>query len=97
MLKPLQNRVLIKKQDAPEQTAGGLYIPKTASDSDPSFEAMVVAVGEGKILDNGDRVEVGVKPGDRIIVGRYSGSQVKLDGEDHLVISGDDILGVVEN
>ena len=93
-VKPLHDRILAKRLQEEEKTKGGIIIPDTAKEK--PLEARVVAVGQGKLDDKGKRVPVGVKPGDRILVGKYTGSEVKLDGEEHLILREDDILAVME-
>jgi chaperonin GroES len=93
-VKPLHDRILAKRLQEEEKTKGGIIIPDTAKEK--PLEARVVAVGQGKLDDNGKRIPVGVKPGDRILVGKYSGSEIKLDGDEHLILREDDILAVME-
>ena len=93
---PLSNRVLVKKIDRNEKTAGGIYIPQTAADQEQAWRGEVRAVGPGKRLDNGKTDEPSVKVGDVVIVGRYSGATITIDNEELRVVTGDDILGVVE-
>lgn len=92
-LKPLNDRVLVKRLESEEKTAGGLYIPDTAKEK-PS-KGVVVAVGPGKTADDGKRVEMAVKAGDEVLFNKYAGTEVKLDGVDHLVLREDDILAVI--
>jgi len=91
---PLTDRVLIKRVESLEKTAGGLYIPDTAKEK--PVEGLVMAVGEGKIQDDGKKVPMTVKKGQRILFSKYSGTEIKLDGEEHLILREDDILGIVE-
>jgi len=77
-----------------EQMRGGLYIPDTAKEKPQEGE--VLAVGNGKLLDNGQRIAIDLKAGDRILFGKYAGTEIKLDGEEYLILREDDILGVVE-
>jgi chaperonin GroES len=93
MLKPLQDRVLVKRIEAEEKTAGGIIIPDTAKEKPQEGE--VVAVGPGKRLDNGSVQEMGLKAGDRILFSKYGGTEVKMDGQEYLIMREDDILGVV--
>ncbi len=93
-LKPLNDRVLVKRLESEEKTAGGLYIPDTAKEK-PS-QAAVVAVGPGKIADDGSRVAMTVKVGDTVLFTKYAGTEVKLDGVEHLVMREDDIIAIVE-
>lgn len=92
-IKPLHDRVLVKRIDDEEEVRGGIVIPDTAKEKPQEGE--VVAVGEGKILDNGTKVKMSVKAGDRVLFGKYSGSEVKLGDEEFLVMREDDILGVI--
>ena len=91
---PLADRVVVKALEESESMRGGLYIPDTAKEKPQQGE--VVAVGEGKIDKDGTRQPPDVKEGDRVLFGKYSGSEVKLDGEEYLIMREDDILGVVE-
>jgi chaperonin GroES len=93
-LRPLHDRVLVKRLDEGEQKVGGIIIPDTAQEKPQ--QADVKAVGNGKLLDSGERAALEVKPGDRILFGKYSGSDIKIDGEEYLILTEDEILGVVE-
>lgn len=93
-LKPLSDRVLVKRLSSEEKTAGGLYIPDTAKEKPTKGE--VVAVGPGKVADDGKRVAPTVKAGDMVLFNKYAGTQVELDGVEHLVMREDDILAVIE-
>jgi chaperonin GroES len=94
-IRPLHDRVILRRIDANETTtAGGLYIPDSAKEKPQEGE--VVAVGKGKLLENGTRVEPDVKAGDRVLFGKYSGTEVKLDGEELLIMREDEILGIIE-
>ena len=92
-IKPLQDRVIVKRMEEEEKTAGGIIIPDTAKEKPQ--QGKVLAVGPGKVLDNGTRVELTVKEGDLVLFGKYSGSEVTLDGEELLIMREDDILGTV--
>lgn len=92
MIRPLHDRVIIKRLDEAEQMRGGIIIPDTAKEKPQQGE--VIAAGEGKIRDDGTRQPLDVKPGDRVLFGKYSGSEVKLDGEEYLIMREDEILGV---
>ena len=92
-LRPLHDRVLIRRIEETEQMRGGLYIPDTAKEKPQQGE--VAAVGNGKLLDNGERVAIDVKAGDRILFAKYSGSDIKIDGEEYLILREDEILGVL--
>ena len=93
-LRPLHDRVLVKRLDEGEQKVGGIIIPDTAKEKPQQAE--VKAVGNGKLLDSGERVALDVKPGDRILFGKYGGSDIKIDGEEYLILKEDEILGVLE-
>ncbi|GKG92242.1 10 kDa chaperonin [Desulfovibrionaceae bacterium] len=93
-LKPLNDRVLVKRLESEEKTAGGLYIPDTAKEK-PS-KGQVVAVGPGKITENGSRVAMAVKKGDEVLFNKYAGTEIKLDGVDHLVMREEDILAIID-
>lgn len=93
MMKPLGERVVIKVAESDEKTAGGLYIPDTAKEKPQKGE--VIAVGTGKLLDNGTRAQMEVKAGDKILFSKYSGTEVKVDGEEYLIIRESDILAVL--
>jgi chaperonin GroES len=92
-IRPLQDRVLIKRIDEQEQVRGGIIIPDTAKEKPQ--EAEVIAVGPGKLDDDGKRLPVDVKVGDKVLVGKYSGSDIKVDGEDYVILREDEILAVV--
>ncbi len=93
-IKPLHDRVLIKRlEDAGEEIRGGIVIPDTAKEKPQEGE--VVAVGEGKVLESGEMVKMSVKEGDRILFGKYSGTEVKIDDEDYLIMREDEILGIL--
>lgn len=91
--RPLHDRVLVRRIEAEEKTAGGIIIPDSAKEK-PS-EGEIVAVGEGARNEGGDRVALDVKAGDRILFGKWSGTEVKLDGEDLLIMKESDIMGIV--
>ncbi|HEY2861306.1 MAG TPA: co-chaperone GroES [Terracidiphilus sp.] len=93
-LRPLHDRILVKRLDEGEQRRGGIIIPDSAKEKPQ--EALVKAVGNGKLLDSGKRVALEVKAGDRILFGKYSGSEIKIDGEELLILKEDEILGVIE-
>ena len=92
--RPLHDRVLVRRIEAEEKTAGGIIIPDSAKEK-PS-EGEIVAVGEGARNEGGDRVALDVKAGDRILFGKWSGTEVKVDGQDLLIMKESDVLGVVE-
>jgi len=93
MIRPLQDRVLVERVEAEDKTASGIIIPDTAKEKPQ--EGKVVAVGPGKRLDNGSIQEMGVKKGDKIFFSKYGGTEVKVDGEDYIIMREDDILGVL--
>lgn len=91
--RPLHDRILIKRLEQAEEVRGGIIIPDSAKEKPQQGE--VKAVGSGKLLETGERVPPEVKPGDRILFGKYSGSDIKLDGEEYLILKEDEILAVV--
>ncbi len=93
-IRPLQDRVLVERVEEETKTKGGIIIPDTAKEKPQ--EGKVVAVGPGKVSDDGKVIKLSVKAGDRILFGKYSGSEIKLDGSDYLIMREDDILGVLE-
>jgi chaperonin GroES len=94
-IKPLHDRVIIRRiEDSANQTAGGLFIPDTAKEKPQEGE--VIAAGEGKYKEDGTRQTLDVKAGDRVLFGKYSGSEIKLDGEEFLIMREDEILGIIE-
>ncbi len=93
-IKPLHDRVIIRRiEDATDKTAGGLFIPDTAKEKPQEGE--VIAAGEGKYKEDGTRQVLDVKAGDRVLFGKYSGSEIKLDGEEFIIMREDEILGVI--
>ena len=94
IIRPLQDRVLVKRVAEAEKTQGGLFIPDSAKEK--PMEGEVIAVGNGKLLDNGTKVAPEVKKGDRVLFGKYSGTEVPASGGEHLILREDDILGVLE-
>jgi chaperonin GroES len=90
----LQDRVIVKRVDEEEKTKGGIIIPDTAKEKPQ--EGKVVAVGKGKVDEDGKVRPLDVKAGDRILFGKYAGTEIKIDGEEHLILREDDILGVIE-
>jgi chaperonin GroES len=94
-VKPLNDRVLVKRLEEMQVTKGGIYIPDTAKEK--PVEGKVIAAGPGKVNDQGNRLPLNVKAGDRILFGRYSGSEIKIEGEEYLMMREDDILGVIED
>ena len=92
-IRPLQDRVIIKRVKEEEKSKGGIIIPDTAKEK--PIEGKVVAVGNGKVLEDGTVRKLDVKAGDRILFGKYSGSDVRIDGEEYLILREDEILGVL--
>jgi chaperonin GroES len=93
-IRPLHDRILVQRVKEEEKTKGGIIIPDTAKEK--PIEAKVVAVGTGRILDSGEVRPLAVKTGDLVLFGKYGGTEVKIDGEDHLILREDDILGIIE-
>ncbi len=93
-IRPLHDRVVVKRREQQEEVRGGIIIPDTAKEKPQ--EAEVVAVGPGKLNDNGTRTAPDVKPGDRILIGKYSGSEIKLGDQDYVILREDEILAVIE-
>ena len=94
-IRPLRDRVLVKRLEAQEQRIGGIIIPDTAKEKPQ--QAKVIAVGRGRVNDDGKTVPLDVKEGDHVLVGKYSGTEIKLDGEEYLILREDEILGVTED
>lgn len=93
-IRPLYDRIVVKRIEEKEVMQGGLYIPDTAKEKPQEGE--VVAVGKGKRLEDGKVIALDVKPGDRILFGKYSGSDIKIDGQEYLIMREDEVLGVLE-
>jgi chaperonin GroES len=93
-IRPLHDRILVKRLQEQDKTAGGLYIPDTAKEK--PVEALIIAVGNGKIMEDGSLRKPEVKVGDKVLFSKYSGSEVKIDGEEHLIMREEDVLAVVE-
>jgi chaperonin GroES len=93
-IRPLYDRIVVKRIEEQQQMQGGLYIPDSAKEKPQEGE--VVAVGKGKRLEDGKLVPLDLKPGDRILFGKYSGNDIKIDGEEYLIMREDEILGVLE-
>jgi len=93
-IRPLQDRVIIKRVKEEEKSKGGIIIPDSAKEK--PIEGKVIAVGNGKVLEDGTVRKLDVKAGDTVLFGKYSGTEVKIDGEEHLILREDDILGVIE-
>jgi chaperonin GroES len=94
-IRPLHDRVLVKRSEAQEQVRGGIIIPDTAKEKPQ--EAEVIAVGPGKLTDDGKRSPMDVQTGDRILMGKYSGSEIKIDDTDYVILREDEILAVIGN
>ncbi len=93
-VKPLHDRILVQRVEEKETVKGGIIIPDTAKEKPQ--EGIVKAAGNGKVLDNGTRLKLDVKEGDRILFGKYSGTEIKVDGEDFLILKEDEVLGILE-
>lgn len=93
-IKPLGDRIIVKRIEEEEKTKGGLIIPDTAKEKPQ--EGKIMAVGPGKVTDEGERIPMEVKVDDRVLFGKYSGSEIKLEGEEYLIMHQDDILGIIE-
>ena len=93
--RPLYDRVLVRRLDAEQKTSGGLFIPETAKEKPQHAE--VVATGTGRLTEKGETIPLTVKPGDKILFGKYAGDEVKLDGTDHIILRESDILAILES
>jgi chaperonin GroES len=93
-IRPLQDRVIVKRLEEEEKTKGGIIIPDTAKEKPQ--EGKVIAVGKGKVTEDGKLIPLDVKVGDKILFGKYSGTEIKVGGEEHLIMREEDILGVIE-
>jgi len=93
-IRPLQDRLIVKRVDEEEKSKGGIIIPDTAKEK--PMEGLVVAVGKGKKTDEGKLIPLDVKEGNRVLFGKYSGTEVKIDGQELLIMREDDILGIIE-
>ena len=93
--RPLHDRVLVRRVDEGETVRAGIIIPDSAKEKPQEGEA--VACGNGKVLDSGRRMALEVKPGDRVLFGKYGGDEIKVDGEEHLILREDEILGILDN
>ena len=93
-IRPLQDRLLVQRLDEEDKTKGGIIIPDTAKEK--PVEGKVVAVGIGKVSEDGKRIALEIKKGDRILFGKYSGTEVKIEGDDYLIMREEDVLGVIE-
>ena len=92
-VRPLHDHILLKRIEEKESVKGGIIIPDTAKEKPQ--EGVVVAVGNGKILDNGTRLTLEVKEGDHVLFGKFSGTEIKVEGEEHLIVREDDVLGIL--
>ena len=95
MIRPLFDRVLIERTEEPSQTASGLFLPETAKEK--PAEGRVLAIGNGRVSDKGEVKPLTVKVGDRVLFGKYAGTEIKVDGADRLILREDDILGIIED
>jgi chaperonin GroES len=93
-VRPLQDRVIVQRIDGEEKTKGGIIIPDTAKEK--PAEGKIIAAGKGKVSDEGKLMPLSVKKGDRVLFGKYSGTEIKVEGEDYLIMREDDLLGVIE-
>ena len=93
-IRPLQDRVIVKRVKEEEKTKGGIIIPDSAKEK--PIEGEVLAVGNGKVLEDGKVRALDIKPGDRVLFGKYSGTEIKLNGEEHIIMREEDVLGVIE-
>jgi len=93
-VKPLDDRVLVKQSDAEETTAGGIVLPDTAKEKPQ--RGKVIAVGPGKLLESGERGSMSVKKGNQIFYGKYAGTEIKIDGEDFVILKESDVLAIIE-
>ena len=93
-VKPLHDRVIVLRVEEEEKTKGGIIIPDTAKEKPQ--EGKVVAVGDGKLNDKGERIALDVKTGDRVLFGKYSGNEITIDGEEHLIMREDDIIAIIK-
>jgi chaperonin GroES len=93
-IRPLHDRVVVRRMEEERKSAGGIVIPDSAAEK--PIQGEVIAVGNGKVMDNGDHRSLDVKVGDKVLFGKYSGTEVKLDGEEFLVMREEDIMGVIE-
>jgi chaperonin GroES len=93
-IRPLHDRILVKRLEEQKKTAGGLHIPDSAKEK--PLEAMVVAVGSGKVQDDGSLRKLAIKAGDKVLLSKYSGNEIQVDGIEHLILREDDVLAVIE-
>jgi len=93
-VRPLHDRVIVKRVEEEEKTKGGIIIPDTAKEK--SAEGEIIATGNGKIMENGEKLPLEVKKGDRVLFGKYAGTEINIEGEEHLIMREDDIIAIVE-
>jgi chaperonin GroES len=93
-IRPLQDRIIVKRVAEEEKTKGGIIIPDTAKEK--PLEGKVIAVGNGRVLEDGKVRPLDVKAGDKVLFGKYAGTEVKIDGEEHVILKEDDVVGIVE-
>jgi len=93
-VKPLHDRVIVKRLEEEEKTKGGIIIPDSAKEK--PVEGKVMAVGDGKMLESGKKLPLEVKEGDRVLFGKYAGTEIKIDGEEHLIMREDDIIAIID-
>jgi chaperonin GroES len=93
-VKPLHDRIIVKRLEEEEKTKGGIIIPDTAKEK--PIEGRVVAVGDGKIKEDGKKIPMEVKKGDRVLFAKYAGTEIKIDGEEHLMMKEEDVLAIIE-
>jgi chaperonin GroES len=93
-VRPLHDRVIVKRVEEEEKTKGGIIIPDTAKEK--PVEGKVIAVGDGKLADDGKKIPLEVKAGNKILFGKYAGTEIQIDGEEHLIMREDDIIAIIE-
>ena len=93
-VRPLHDRVIVKRLEEEEKTKGGIIIPDSAKEK--PIEGKVIAVGDGKIKEDGTKIPMGIKKGDRVLFTKYGGTEIKIDGEEHLMMREDDVLAIIE-
>jgi chaperonin GroES len=93
-VRPLHDRVIVKRVEEEDKTKGGIIIPDTAKEK--PIEGKVIAVGNGKVLESGQKIPLEVKKGDRVLFAKYAGTEIKIDGEEHLIMREDDIIAIVD-
>ena len=93
-VKPLHDRILVKREEAVEKRKGGIIIPDTAKEK--PLEGRVIAVGAGKLDDSGKRIPLEVKAGDRVLIGKYAGNEIKIDDVEHVIVREDEVLGILQ-